>query len=102
MIDSVTPSHSVGVSCAFFCNKVGVLRACFGVDVQVARPTPIGKRFGVDVGADNDVTLACALFLDSLGFSKPYVEPIGQRVAIGHDPKDGVVIFGTISEGSNG
>lgn len=92
----IAPSYSMGVSCVFFRNEVGVLHACLGIDIQSARPAPVGKRFGVDVGAHNDVSVAAHLLLSSLGFHPPYVERVGELVAIGHDPADGVVIFGTV------
>ncbi|MBS0496113.1 MAG: hypothetical protein JSR51_00480 [Proteobacteria bacterium] len=93
---------SMGVSCSFFRDKVGVLHARLGIDIQAARPAPIGKLFGVDVGAHNDVTLACVLLLDSFGFREPYSEPAGEFVAVGHDPEASVVILGVIPGDTKG
>lgn len=72
------------------------MHSCLGVDIQVARPAPIGKRFGIDDGAHHDITMACAILLESLGFCEPYVEPVGKLVAVGYDPEDSVVIFRTV------
>ena len=72
--------------------------ACLSVDIQSARSTPVGKRFGVDVGAHDDLPIASELLLASLGFHPPYGECVGELVAIGHDPADGVVIFESVPD----
>lgn len=91
-------NFSMAASSMVFSDGVGVEHTCLGVDVQIARAAPIGKRFGVDIGAHNDLTLPCSLLLSSLGFCEPYVEPSGELIAIGHDPEYGVVIFGVIPD----
>lgn len=72
--------------------------ACLSVDIQSARPTPVGKRFGIDVGAYDDLPIASELLLASLGFHPPFAERSGELVAIGHDPADGVVIFESVPD----
>ena len=71
----------------------GELVSCLGVDVQAARSAPIGKRFGVDERADDDLSFASKLLLSGLGFHPPFAERSGELLAIGHDPLDGIVIF---------
>lgn len=80
----------------FFCNKVGEMHSCVGIDIQSARPAPVGKLFGVDEGAHNDMAASSKLALSLFGFTEPYIESVGELVAIGHDPEDGAVIFGEI------
>ena len=72
--------------------------ACLSVDVQAARPTPVGKRFGIDEGAHDDLPIASEFLLASLGFHPPYRECVGELRAVGHDPADGVVIFESIPD----
>ena len=98
----ILPILSMGVSCIFFRDKVGELHASLGIDIQAARPAPFWKRFGVDEGAHDGMTLASQLLLASLGFVPPYVERSGELVAIGHDPENGVVIFGAVPDHTGG
>lgn len=79
-------------------DKAGVLHACLGVDVQAARPAPIGKRFGIDINAHDGMAFASELLLTRLGFHQPFVIGSGELVAIGHDPADGAVIFEVIPD----
>lgn len=88
----------MGVSCMFFRDEIGVLHTSLGIDIQASRQAPIGKRFGVDVGAHDDMPLASRLLLSSLGFHVPYIERSGELVAIAHDPEAGVVIFGMVPD----
>ena len=92
----MSTSFSMAASCLFFRDKAGVLHTCLGIDVQIAQPAPIGKRFGVDVGADDNMPVASVLLLASLGFHKPYVERSGELIAVGHDPKNSLVIFESV------
>lgn len=90
------PIMSVCAAVSFFRNDIGEECACLGIDIQAARPAPIGKRFGVDIGAHDGMSIAAQLLLSSFGFHPPFVESSGELVAIGHDPADGAVIFGTV------
>lgn len=90
------PTVSLACAVEFTRDADGEPYACMGVDVQAPRPAPVGKRFGVDVGAHDDLPLASQLLLLALGFRPPYVESNGQAVAIGHDPADCVVILGPV------
>lgn len=89
---------SMAAVCSVFRDQVGVEHACLGVDVQSARPAPVGKRFGIDEGAHHDLSVASELLLSSLGFHEPYVERSGELIAVGHDPADGVVIFDLVPD----
>jgi hypothetical protein len=100
--DMVQPTHSMCASVLFVRDEIGVRHACLGVDIQAARPAPVGKRFGVDEGAHNDVPFSAFFLLETLGFVPPFDEAVGDLVAIGHDPSDGVVIFGQIPGNADG
>ena len=91
---SVAPSRfCLSAFCDIERGGVGEFDACLGVDIQAARPALFGKRFGIDEGAHDDISLAAKALLDCLGFRSPFTERVGELVAIGHDPADGVVIF---------
>lgn len=81
--------------------KVGEVGSCLGVDIQIARPAPIGKCFGIDESAYHDIAMACAIFLESLSFCEPYVESVGKLMTVGHDSEDSVVIFRAVPRHSN-
>lgn len=81
-----------------FCDGRGELVSCMTVDIQAARSAPIGKRFGIDHGANDDLPLSAKLLLASLGFHPPFAVRSGELLAVGHDPKDGVVIFESIPD----
>lgn len=72
----------------------GELLACFGIDIQAARPAPAGKLPRVDVRLDGDDALAAEAFFRLLGIEAPRVPGGGQPVPVVHDGTDlGVVVL---------
>ena len=88
--------YSVCGAVSFFHDGAGVKHTCMGIDIQAARPTPIGKRFGVDENAHHGMSAASLDLLLFFGFHAPFVECVRETIAIGHDPKDGAVIFESV------
>lgn len=72
--------------------------SCMGIDIQAARPAPVGKRFGVDERAEDGLSASLHLLLSALGLHSPFDERGGQFVAIGHDPAHRVVILEAVPD----
>lgn len=92
------PTVAMAARCQLIRDLSGKEVACLGIDVQAARPAPVGKRFGIDKCAEYSLSADSLALLASFGFHSPFVEGSGELVPVGHDPADGVVIFGAIPD----
>ena len=92
----------VSLAAGLECHAVGPGYTTLAIDIQAGRPAPVGKRLGVDVGADDGLSESSLALLQLLGCKPPYVECDGELIPVGHDPAAGVVIFRAISGDADG
>lgn len=60
----------------------GEFLACGGVDVQAARPAPVGKGFEINIRLDYDVAFTAEALEAAFSFAKPLAESLRQTVAV--------------------
>jgi hypothetical protein len=85
---------SVRVSGFLVRNEVGVLHACFGIDFQAARQTPVGEGVRVDISLDGDMTLALLALDALLDHVPPFDEGSGQNMPVAEQAATAVIGLG--------